>query len=616
MALQQEGLHPMLHELADPQLDSPAVSSVSSTLDAFVIDDDPLMAEVVSRALTRHAVRATRFDEPERLLAELAAERPALLVTDLAMPRMDGVSVVREARRRGYRGTIVLVTASRERERIVAAIAAGADEVLSKPIKEADLEIIIEKVRSRRGRSPLAFEALVEILDAIDQGAVALDESSAPVYVNAKGRALLGAESVEEVAEVFARRCPPGLLEGGGAVTFVDVAGPEGGRRSPVGFEVLSLKHGAGDVRRLVLLHDFSEWRKLDELHARFATYLSHRMRTPLTSVRNAVRILSETKGPLDGSEKEKFLDIGCRNIEKLIDSFDELQKIFMIESGEISACRALVRIDRELASHLAELERGGVCAGFTVSAPSIAVPTGRAALVDFVSNAVDAIRAWLGEPPFVACVVSSTGECEELGTGPTSVTIALKHRGRPGGSTGSLDDYLRRGEERRRLVLERLAEALGGDCEVGVRDAVLLRLPADPPFDRDRDLVHPLHMMLERAELERSEFHMLTVRMVGALRHDSRFARLFAEDLHAVFGTDGCTIAKGEKPDTYAVFIAGLPHDRVAASLAELHERFASSCRERGEELYPSVRGEIAYSHSPGETSEPNVLSQLEGLL
>ena len=607
-------------ELSTVQPDPRVEDAPGSILDAFIIDDDPLMAELVARALSKQGVDTVRFEEPERLLYELSRRSPALVITDLEMPRMDGVSLIRQARLGGYRGTVALVTASRSRERIVAAVEAGADEVLGKPLRELDAEILLAQARARLDRARARREALAEFVEAVDQGIVLLDDSSAPVYANEKARLLLAAGSVEEVSRVISRGSATDVLErgrdGSGTAVFLDVAARGGEGTTPVGLEVVELREPVGGAHRLILLHDFSEWRKLDELHGRFATYLSHRMRTPLTSARNAVRILREKSEPLDGAEKEKFLDIGSRNIDQLIRSFDELQKIFMIESGEINACRTLASVGEEVASRLAELERSGAVTAFKMSAPALAIPTGRGELADFVTNAVETIASWLGAAPAVECVVSAREDGEAPTAEDDPVTITLKPRVFAGERPVSLHEFLAAAESHRRAILDRLASSLGGQCEVAARDAVRLSIPADPRFNRDRDLVHPLHMMLERAELERSEFHMASVRLVGAVREERRFMRLFAETLCAVFSCDGCVVSKGEEPLSYSVFIAGMPHESVTEMLERLQRRFMLACQERGDELYPSVRWEIAYHHSPGDAAQPNVLSQLEGIL
>jgi CheY-like chemotaxis protein len=610
----------MGYELSTIQAESRADGAAEKVLDAFIIDDDPLMAELVARTLAKLGVDTLRFDEPERLIYELSRRSPAILITDLEMPRMDGVSLIRQARLGGYRGAVALVTASRSRERILAAIEAGADEVLAKPLRELDAEILIAQARVRFARERGVRAALAEVVEAVDQGIVLLDDCGTPVYANVKARALLAAESVEEVSRVISGGCPAEVLErgrdGSGAAIFLDVPARGGEGTSPVGLEVVALREPLDGAHRLVLLHDFSEWRKLDELHGRFATYLSHRMRTPLTSARNAVRILKEKSEPLDGAEKEKFLEIGSRNIEQLIRAFDELQKIFMIESGEINACRALAPVGEVVASTLEELESSGALSGFKMSACDIAIPTGRGELADFIANAARTIASWLGEAPAVECVISAREDAEAPAAEDDPVTITLKPCAPADERPVSLHEYLSASESHRRAILERLASSLGGRCEVAARDAVRLSIPGDPEFDRDRDLVHPLHMMLERAEIEKGEFHMATVRLVGAVRERRRFSRLFAEALCAVFSGDRSIVVKAEEPLSYSVLVAGLTHEHVTEMLGGLQKAFAAGCRERGEELYPSVRWEIAYHHSPGETAQPNVLTQIDGVL
>jgi DNA-binding response OmpR family regulator len=586
----------------------------------FIIDDDPLMAELLERRLERRGFEPVRFDDPGRLLDEIADVAPAFLFTDLEMPLMRGADLAAKARTRGYRGMIVVATASREQADLVAAIGNGADEILVKPVKDGDLDLIIAKAEARARRDFPAMELLRAVLEPVDQGVVFLDEECVPFYANRRACEILDAAGVREVREVLERGnlAAHVMKEQGphGGVVFVDVSKPgAAGARLLVGFETHEVAGVAPGRTYIVLMHDFSEWRKLDELHSRFATYLSHRMRTPLTSARNAVQILSGKDDSLDVAERERFLDIGCRNIEKLISSFNELQKVFMVESGEINAYRSLIRVSGELDAILGECEHNGLIKGFKLRAPDCTALTCRSRLKEYVMNGVEAMAGWLGELPYVDCTVTTSDGLED-GVDEPALFITLGPRRRTGETKASLKDYLALDEIRKGLVLERLARALDGSHVIAANDALRLRLPAQPSFDRERDLIHPLHMMLERSDLDRTAFHLVSMRLYGAVTDMRRFSRLLEANLCAIFGKDEWLVARQEGPERFALFATGASRSQIGEAMKSLRERFASCCRERGEELYPAIRWEITYCREPGACSDPLERAAFETLI
>jgi DNA-binding response OmpR family regulator len=610
----------MPDRVAHGSLDGCGDERDGSRIDAFIIDNDPLMTELLERLLARRGLAALRFDNPAKLLDELAAAVPSLIFTDLDMPRMSGADLIKAARERGFGKTVVLVTASRDREAVGEAIAGGADEILTKPLKEFELDCLIDKVRARARRRGPSIEWFRAILEPVSQGVIALDAEGNALFANKRAREILDAEGAEELANAIGRGGIAHEIRknrsGSGAIAFVDVSTPGGEGRHPVGVEVHRLPPAVSGLAHLVLMHDFSEWRKLDELHSRFATYLSHRMRTPLTSVRNAVRILSEQDEDLGVAEKERFLDIGSRNVERLIDSFDEIQKIFMVESGEINSCRSFVRIGKEVQSILGECEQEGMIEGFKVHSPECAAFMCRSRLKSYLLSAVDAMTRWLGVSPYIDCIVSAHDASEEAGDRESMLSLSLIPRGRAGDGRIPLADFLNSREAQRGMILESLAHAMDGTSAATARGALRLLIPAEPSFNREKDLVHPLHVMLERAELGKIEFHHVSVRMTGTAIEAPRFGQLLAGNLSALFCEEDAIVSRGEEPSSFNAFVVGASRARIHDAMEGLRERFAHSCRERGEELYPSIRWEITYSREAGSAPEQDACALLESLV
>ena len=107
----------------------------------LVVDDDP-RARKLMRVILEHAgYRVALAEGGEAALAELALCRAGVVIADLMMPGMDGIELGARLRREAIepRPRLVLLTAMDTLETRTAALAAGADEVMTKPIDRAVL---------------------------------------------------------------------------------------------------------------------------------------------------------------------------------------------------------------------------------------------------------------------------------------------------------------------------------------------------------------------------------------------------------------------------------------------------------------------------------------------
>ena len=453
------------------------------------------------------------------------------------------------------------------------------------------------------GGSP-ASSLLESLLEPVEQGVVILDHTRTPIFANRCARGILSAATDAEIAGIIERSCSDSLFEkctsAGSAITYVDVTLSDQETRKLLGLEVRSIGIPGETAAFYVLIHDFSRWKKLDELRSRFATSLSHRMRTPLTAIRNAVKILSEQ--PLVGEEKEKLLDIGWRNVEKLIANLDELQKIFMIESEEMKVCRTLTRARHDLKPVFEKLQSDNKLRGYKIGMPEMTVFTGRGSLKDFVMTAIEAYNTWLGEAPFIECSSSIKEEICYHGGVERSLKIYLRPR-----SSGwlrsireGLKDYLSFHEAHRGLVLSRLADALDAELDISSGNTISIRLPLEPTFEREKDLVSPLHMMIERADLTGSEFCLIDMRMVGASDNAPRMVGTLESVMCSVL-SDEHVVSKGEGGSSWVHFIVGKCPEDIEDMMKNVHEKFHEACRRSGEQMIPSLRWETRYSRVAG---------------
>jgi two-component system, OmpR family, response regulator ResD len=132
----------------------------------LVVDDEPTIAEVVSRYLERAGYEARVASSGEDALAQSARERPDLVVLDLMLPGIDGLEVMRRLRQqdRGRTAIILLTARGEESDRIVG-LRLGADDYVVKPFSPAELVARVDALVRRldpepASEPPLRFDGL------------------------------------------------------------------------------------------------------------------------------------------------------------------------------------------------------------------------------------------------------------------------------------------------------------------------------------------------------------------------------------------------------------------------------------------------------------------------
>jgi DNA-binding NtrC family response regulator len=117
----------------------------------LIVDDEPDMVDNCVRILRRAGYRCLSATDPHRALALLEAERPDLLLTDLKMPEIDGLTLLRRVRELDPALPVVVITAFATIESAVAAIKDGAFDYLPKNFSVDQLTLVVERaLRQRR----------------------------------------------------------------------------------------------------------------------------------------------------------------------------------------------------------------------------------------------------------------------------------------------------------------------------------------------------------------------------------------------------------------------------------------------------------------------------------
>lgn len=84
-------------------------------------------------------------------LEVIRESQPTLIVTDIKMPRLDGIEMVRQLREEGNRAHVIILTAYSDFSYAQAALKLGAVDFLLKPFQDGELEEAVTRLKSRVG---------------------------------------------------------------------------------------------------------------------------------------------------------------------------------------------------------------------------------------------------------------------------------------------------------------------------------------------------------------------------------------------------------------------------------------------------------------------------------
>ena len=115
----------------------------------LVAEDDESLGETLALTLRRHGYVVDLVTDGEAVLSYSRWYQYSVAVIDWRMPRMTGIDVVRQLRRRGDRLPVLMLSGKAEPQDRIAGLDAGADDYLVKPF---DLGELLARLRALQRR--------------------------------------------------------------------------------------------------------------------------------------------------------------------------------------------------------------------------------------------------------------------------------------------------------------------------------------------------------------------------------------------------------------------------------------------------------------------------------
>lgn len=151
----------------DQPIDVAMFQREAETIRVLLVDEDPFHHKLIEQLLKPRGVKLTCTDDGHGVLELAETQRFDLILIETDLPEIDGLSVVRELRQRGYGRPIVAVSASQEPDLRVRCLLAGCSDFLAKPLSRGVLDQLVESLRLEPLVSSLADDAgMHDLIDA------------------------------------------------------------------------------------------------------------------------------------------------------------------------------------------------------------------------------------------------------------------------------------------------------------------------------------------------------------------------------------------------------------------------------------------------------------------
>src|SRR5262249_22773676 len=123
------------------------------------VEDNEMSCRQLQRLLAGDSeLEVHTASDGQRALQDLADDNYSIVITDLRMPHLDGMELIKQIQSRGLAVTVIVITGHGSIDEAVQAIRMGAYDFLTKPIDVENLRLVIKRaLRERALRDEVAF---------------------------------------------------------------------------------------------------------------------------------------------------------------------------------------------------------------------------------------------------------------------------------------------------------------------------------------------------------------------------------------------------------------------------------------------------------------------------
>jgi two-component system, OmpR family, response regulator len=136
-------------------------------INVLVVDDEAVLAEMVSMALRYEGWNIATAGDGSSALAATRAQRPDAVVLDVMLPDMSGLDVLRKLREQNPHLPVLLLTAKDAVEDRIAGLTAGGDDYVTKPFSLEEVVLRLRALLRRTGVTTVDSGAQLVVGDLV-----------------------------------------------------------------------------------------------------------------------------------------------------------------------------------------------------------------------------------------------------------------------------------------------------------------------------------------------------------------------------------------------------------------------------------------------------------------
>lgn len=325
----------------------------------LIIDDDESIRKVMTVTLQDAGYQVLTARDGESGLKIFVDEGPDIILCDLRMPGMDGISVLKEMKARDPNKEVIVITAYADMELAITALQLKASDFVTKPISTPALEVALERAEERLDltRELREYTELIEkrwldtaeelaktyqfqknLIESSIDGIIGCDPDGKVIIFNKASETMLGFPKEVVLGKLTIDHFfPPGKYDelkekiyssdygGINRLTLYETSLVAiSGQLIPAQFSGAVLHEGEEEIGSVAFFRDLREIRRLEQQFAdqarllhqdkmislgRLAASVVHEINNPLAGVLNYARLMLKImkKGPMTEEYQDKF---------------------------------------------------------------------------------------------------------------------------------------------------------------------------------------------------------------------------------------------------------------------------------------------------------------------
>lgn len=261
-------------------------------------------------------------------LDAINSHEPNLIISDIAMPNMDGLELAEVLRQEGKAIPVILMTAEGSESVAVRALRAQVRDYFVKPFDPLELMEAAERILAEAPASPArsSSDAALDALTLMQTPFLLLEQSGSIRASNAAARKLLNIDANQTRLDSFA--------EGRDLLQMLDWPLYDGMAQGEIQLgdqhSLLAQISLVPGERLAIVLIDINTLRQLEMMKSEMVASISHDMRSPLTAVLSYLELMRRTNQLTPSQEAfNEQVSAGVRTLASLL---DELMKIDTLE--------------------------------------------------------------------------------------------------------------------------------------------------------------------------------------------------------------------------------------------------------------------------------------------